>query len=595
MNILRNLRDFFEENKKHYILGIILLIIIDSIQLLMPQVLRSATNLLQEGSLTIENLLKHSMLIVVIGLTMAFGRYFWRVYLYGTARKLEYHLRNKLFNHLLTLSPNFYNTTKTGDIMAHATNDINAIRATFGQGIMMVIDAVFLTILTIIVMIRTTSLKFTLIALITLPFISVIGRRFSQIIHNRSRKVQEAFSNLSNQTQESFSGIRVIKSFVQEDLVIDNFLDVNQDNLDKNLSLVKVSGLFSPLTQFISSISFFIVIIYGGRLVIYEQMSLGDFIAFTNYLSILIWPMMAVGWVINIVQRGLASLERINAILDIEPDIVDYPESKDISNIKGNIEFKNVTFKYKNTKVNALDNISFSINQGETLAIIGRTGSGKSTLIKILLRLYDDYEGDIYIDGINIKDFTLKSLREHISYIPQDNFLFSRTIRDNIEFSTPGNLTDEKIYEAAKFSEVYDNIVDFPDGFNTVLGERGVTLSGGQKQRVSISRAIIKDSNILVFDDSFSSVDTNTEEKILQNIENLDRDMTTIIVSHRISTIKNSDKIIVLDDGKIIQTGNHQSLLEDKDGLYNYLYEKQLLEEKVEKGRKNKDGEYING
>lgn len=594
MKILRNLKNFFRDNKRYYILGIILLIVIDSIQLLMPQILRSATNLLQDELLTMRGLIIHSLLIITIGLVMALGRYFWRVYLYGSSRRLEYYLRNKLFNHLLTLSPNFYNTNKTGDIMAHATNDINAIRATFGQGIMMVIDAVFLTILTIIIMIRTTSLKFTALSLMTLPLISIIGRRFSQIIHRRSRGVQESFSNLSNQTQESFSGIRVIKSFVQEDLVIDNFLEVNQENLEKNLSLVKVSGLFSPLTQLISSISFFIVILYGGRLVIYEQMSLGDFIAFTNYLSILIWPMMAVGWVINIVQRGLASLDRINEILDVPADILDKPNSQFLPSIEGAIEFRNVNFTYKNAGTKALSNINFQVQPGESLAIIGPTGSGKSSLVKLLLRIYDDYEGEIFIDGTNIRDIKLKSLRGHISYVAQDNFLFSRTIKENIAFSREDQPTDREIIEAAKFSQVYKNIIDFPLGFDTILGERGVTLSGGQKQRVSISRAIIKDSRILIFDDSFSSVDTDTEEKILANIESLDWQPTTIIISHRISTIKNADQILVLDDGKIIQAGNHSSLLKDKEGLYNYLYERQLLEEKVAQTSSSKDGG-ING
>lgn len=589
MNILKNLKDFFKDNKKNYLLGIIVLLIIDTIQLLMPQILKSATDLLQENNLTLKGLVIHSCLIIFIGLIMAVGRYYWRIYIYGTSRQLEYYLRNKLFNHLLTLSPNFYNERKTGDLMAHATNDINAVRATFGQGVMMVVDAIFLTVITIIAMISITSVKFTFISLLSLPFISIFGKKFSQVIHKRSRKVQEAFSNLSNQTQESFSGIRVIKSFVQENQVIDEFLNVNQDNFEKNINLVKVSGLFGPLTQFISSISFFIVILYGGRLVIFNEMTLGSFIAFINYLSILIWPMMAIGWVINLVQRGLASLERINEILDTKPDIKNTHNSKDFYDIQGNISFDNVNFKYKTASTNALNNISFDIKQGETLAIIGRTGSGKSSLIKLLLRLYDEYEGSIKIDGIEIRDFSLKSLRENISYVPQDNFLFSRSIKENIEFSTDGNLPMEDIFNATKFSEVYDNIISFPNGFDTILGERGVTLSGGQKQRVSISRAIVKNSKILIFDDSFSSVDTDTEEKILNNINSMDERKTNIIISHRISTIQNADKIIVLEDGNIIQTGTHKELLNDKDGFYNYLYEKQLLEEKVDSQTKGGD------
>ncbi len=582
MKILENLKDFIKENKFRYIIGIILLIIVDIIQLLLPQIIRSATNLLEAGELTMDSLVIHSLLIVLIGLLMAAGRYSWRIYLYGTSRNLEFYLRNKLFNHLLTLSPDFYNNTKTGDLMAHATNDINAVRMTFGHGVMMVIDAVVLTILTIFSMAKTTNIKFTIIALTSLPFISIFGRKFSQVIHRKSKKVQEAFSNLSNQTQESFSGIRVIKSFVQEKLVIDKFLDVNKDNLDKNLSLAITSGLFHPLIQFISSISFFILLLYGGRQVIYENIQLGDFVAFTNYLNTLIWPMMAIGWVINLVQRGFASLERINTILNTKPSIVDLENSIDINNIKGKIEFKNLSFKYNNTNKDALHNINFTIDRNETLAIIGRTGSGKSTIIKLLLRLYDDYDGEILIDNINIKDFTIESLRNNIAYIPQDNFLFSRSIKDNIEFSLEDNNDNiVKVHEAAKFAEVYDNIIAFPEGFDTILGERGVTLSGGQKQRVSIARAIIKNAKILIFDDSFSSVDTNTEEKILNNIANLKNRRTNIIISHRISTIKNADKILVVDDGEIIQFGNHESLLNETNGFYSYLYEKQLLEDEI--------------
>ncbi len=578
---LKYLEDFFRENKGYYILGILILIVVDTIQLFVPQVLRKGTDALQSGSISLRDLGKYSLIIVVLGLIMSVGRYFWRVYLFGSSRRLEYHLRDKLFNHLLTLSPNFYNTNKTGDIMAHATNDINAVRVTFGQGIMMVIDASFLALLTLIFMVKTTNLKFTLISLVSLPFISIIGKRFSKLIHRRFKIVQESFSRLTDITQESFAGARVIKSFVQEDLVIDNFLEVNDDNLSKNLELVRISGMFPPLVQFISSIAFFIVMIYGSQMVILEEISLGDFIAFNNYLGVLIWPMMAIGWVINIVQRGNASLERINEILDVKPDIVDTEYARDIDHIDGSIEFKNVSFKYPRAEVEALKDINFKIDANKTLAIIGRTGSGKTSLVKLLLRVYDDYEGQILIDGIDIKDFSLRSLRDHIGYVPQDNFLFSRTIKENIEFSQDQPMELEKVEAASKFSEVYNNIMDFPEGFDTVLGERGVTLSGGQKQRVSIARGIVKDSKIIIFDDSFSSVDTNTEEKILENIDNIEAGKTLLLISHRISTIKNADLILVLDDGEIIQAGNHKELLGDQEGLYYYLHEEQLLEEMV--------------
>lgn len=580
MKAFITLKDFFKKHKWSYFFGVIWLLLIDSVQLLVPQVLRKVTNLLQEGLLDHKGLLKYSLLILLTGLLIAIGRYFWRIYIFGTSRKMEHYLRNKLFHHLLTLSPNYYNTHKTGDLMAHATNDINAVRIASGQGIMMAVDATFLTILSMIMMARTTNIKLTLIALITLPFITLTVNKFGKVIYKRFTLVQEAFSNLTDTTQENFAGIRVIKSFVQEDLALEEFSQVNEDNLNKNLALVKVSGIFHPLIQFVSSISFLVVIVYGGRLVMLDAISLGDFIAFNNYLGLLIWPMMAVGWVINILQRGTASMERINTILDEEAEIIDSENAIPLDNVKGKIQFENVEFKYPGAKESVLKDINFTINEGQTLAIVGRTGSGKTSLVSLLLRLYDIDKGRILLDDIDIRDIAIKHLRENIAYVPQDNFLFSTTIGENIGFAFDDGLPEEEVISAAKAAQVYDNIVDFPEGFDTVLGERGVTLSGGQKQRVSIARALAKNAPILILDDSLSSVDTETEEKILNNLEMLTNKKTTIIISHRISTVQDADEIIVLDEGYIIERGTHDNLLE-ADGLYNYLYEKQLLEEKI--------------
>lgn len=580
MKAFKPLEDFFIQNKWYYIFGIIWLLIIDAIQLIVPQILRTATNLLQEGKLTFSGILKYGLYIILTGLGIAIGRYFWRNYIIGTSRKLEYHLRKKLFGHLLTLSPNFFHTQKTGDLMAHATNDINAIRHALGMGIIMFVDSIFITILAIVMMIRTTNLRLTIIALFTLPFITIMVRRFGKVIHNRFRTVQEAFSQLTDVTQESFAGIRVIKSFVQEDLVIENFNKVNENNLEKNLKLVKISGVFHPLINFISSISFFIIIIYGGRLVILDIISLGDFIAFNNYLNLLVWPMMAMGWVINLLQRGIASMERINALLEEKPEIVDSDNAIELNSMKGKIEFKNVSFKYPTKENYALEDINFTIEEGQTLAIVGKTGSGKTTIVNLLLRLYDIKEGSILIDDVNIKNIDLKSLRENISYVPQDNFLFSTSIRENIGFAFDEPIDDETMIQSSKLAQVYDNIIAFPNKFETVLGERGVTLSGGQKQRVSIARALAKDSPVLILDDSLSAVDTETEEKILNGLKNIVKRKTTIIISHRISTVKDADHIIVLDEGRIVERGTHESLLE-LNGLYRYLYEKQLLEEKI--------------
>ncbi len=580
MKAFARLKDFFKEHKWSYIFGISWLLAIDLVQLIVPQILRKVTNLLQEGLLDSKGLLKYSLLILVTGVLIALGRYFWRIYIFGTSRKMEYYLRNTLFEHLLTLSPSYYNTHKTGDLMAHATNDINAVRLASGQGIMMAVDAIFLTILSMVMMIKTTNIRLTIIALITLPFITLTVSKFGKVIYKRFISVQEAFSNLTDTTQENFAGIRVIKSFVQEDLIMDEFTQVNEDNLNKNLNLVKVSGIFHPLIQFVASVSFLVVIVYGGKLVMLDTISLGDFIAFNNYLGLLIWPMMAVGWVINILQRGVASMERINTILDEEAEIVDAKNPIPMENVKGKIQFKNVEFRYPNTTEPVLKDINFTLKEGETLAIVGRTGSGKTTLVNLLLRLYDIENGKILLDNIDIRDIKLKDLRENIAYVPQDNFLFSSTIKENIEFAFDHGLPQEKVFTAAQAAQVYDNIIDFPEGFDTVLGERGVTLSGGQKQRVSIARALAKDAPILILDDSLSSVDTETEEKILNNLETLTGKKTLIIISHRISTVQNANEIIVLDDGHIIERGTHESLLKN-NGLYNYLYEKQLLEEKI--------------
>ncbi len=580
MKAFRTLKDFFKEHKSNYFFGIIWLILIDAVQLLVPQILRDVTNLLQQGLLTIQILIKYCILILLTGLIIAIGRYFWRIYIFGNSRKLEYHLRDMLFNHLLTLSPNYYNTHSTGDLMAHATNDIDAVRASLGQGIIMFVDAIFLTTLSVIMMIKTTNLKLTIIALFTLPFITIAVGKFGKIIHKRFRSVQEAFSNFTDTTRENFSGIRVIKSFVQEELALEEFSSANKNNLEKNMELVKVSGIFHPLIQFVASLSFLVVIVYGSKLVILDTISLGDFIAFNNYLSLLIWPMMAIGFVINIIQRGIASMERINVILEEKPEIVDSNDAVPLTNVKGKIEFKNVYFKYPNSQSYVLEDINFTIEEGNTLAIVGRTGSGKTTIVNLLLRLYEADKGTILLDDIDIKNIQIKSLRDNISYVPQDNFLFSSSIKDNIGFAFDEKIPDEQIISAAKVAEVYDNIIEFPNGFDTILGERGVTLSGGQKQRIAIARAIAKDGPILILDDSLSSVDTETEEKILNNLENMMGEKTIIIISHRISTVKNADQIIVLDNGKIIERGNHESLLKI-DGLYRYLYEKQLLEEKV--------------
>lgn len=580
MKSFKRLKNFFFQNKWTYIIGLIWLLSVDLLQLVSPKILELVTDAFQDKTIQSFDLIKYASIIVLTGIGIGVGRYFWRTYIIGNSRKLEYHLRKKLFKHLSTLSSNYFNHHKVGDLMSHATNDINSIRMALGFGVILLIDSLFIIALSLFMMIRTTNLKLTLIAVLNLPIIILLTRKFGALIYNRSKKVQMALSDLTETTQESFSGIRVIKSFVQEDLIKDEFYKVNDENFKKNLDLVKVSGSFRPLLQFIFSISLLITIFYGGREVILGNISLGAFIAFNSYLALLNGPTRTLGQVINVLQRGAASMDRLNAIFDEEPEIKEIEDPIDITEFKGNIEFRNVSFKYPSSKYKTLDKINFKINSGETLAIIGKAGSGKTSIINLLLRLYEINDGEIFIDNINIKDLSFKSLRENIGYVPQDNFLFSETIEENITFAFDEKLDIERVHQAAKNAEVYDNIVEFPMGFDTVMGERGVTLSGGQKQRTSIARALIKEPSILILDDSLSAVDTATEENILDNLSKMDNRETKIIVSHRISTIQDADEIIVLEDGVVEERGTHEELL-NLNGQYRDLYEKQLLEEKV--------------
>lgn len=581
MKSFKRLKSFFLENKWAYLIGLFWLLLVDLVQLIIPKILQHLTDGFQNKTIVNSDLIKYSIYIVLTGLGIGIGRYFWRIYIIGNSRKLEYFLRKKLFNHLSTLSTSFFNHNRAGDLMSHATNDINSVRMALGFGTIMFIDSLFIMILSLFMMVRTTNLKLTLIAVLNLPIIIVLTRQFGSAIYKRSKEVQVALSALTETTQESFSGIRVIKSFVQEDFVSDKFSNINHNNFKRNLDLVKVSGSFRPLLQFVFSISLLITIFYGGKEVITGNISLGAFIAFNSYLALLNWPTRALGQVLNVLQRGAASMDRLNKIFDEQPEILEGDNPIFLGEFQEKIQFNNVSFKYPHSKHNALSNISFQINKGDTLAIIGPAGSGKTTIINLLLRLYDPDKGEILIDGINLKDISLKSLRESVGYVPQDNFLFSESIKDNINFAFDNHIPIEKTYAAAKNSEIYNNILEFPHGFDTILGERGVTLSGGQKQRTSIARALIKDPSVLILDDSLSAVDTATEESILNNINKFYNSGTKIIISHRISTIQSADEILFLDEGRIKERGQHDQLLQMK-GLYKDLYENQLLEEKIE-------------
>ncbi|WP_055668177.1 ABC transporter ATP-binding protein [Desnuesiella massiliensis] len=577
MNKLKALFKYALKYKRQYLIGILVLIIIDALHLVPPKILGRITDSFSTGQAEKSFILKNIALFIIVAILTAVGRFVWRILIVGTSKHIEYDLRNSFFGHLQKLSVNFYNKNKTGDLMALATNDLNAVIMALGFGVVMIIDSLFLSAITIITML-TINVKLALISLIPLPFISLTASKFGKRIHKRFLKVQKSFSELTDVVQENLSGIRIIKSFVQEEEEFKKFTKQNQNNFNTNMKFSKLWGLMNPLVEFISSLGFVIFIALGGFYVIYGEITLGDFVAFNMYLGQLIWPMMAIGWVINVIQRGFASLERLEAVLQEKPEIYDNA-THNIPSINGVVEIRDLTFTYPGTEIAALNHINIRVEKGHTLGIVGRTGSGKTTLINLLVKLFAVEEGKIIINGIDINKIPLKTLRENIGLV-SDPFLFSSTIAENINLAKD-SLNMDEVHKAAINSDIYDNIIDFPKKFETLVGERGVTLSGGQKQRVSIARALIKDPEILILDDCLSAVDAKTEVRILDNLKSIMKDKTSIIISHRISAVKDSDNIIVLDEGKIIEEGTHEELLYNK-GLYFSIYEKQLIEQKIQ-------------
>lgn len=574
------IRSYFKKYKYQYIIGIAILVFIDILQLRVPLVIGDAADGLESGIIDMAGLLYYVKILAVIGLGVAVGRFGWRSFIFGTSRRIEYDIRNDLFSHLELLSVRYFNENKTGDIMAHMTNDLNAVRMAVGPGVLMICDSFTIGLLTIINMITQIDIKLTILAAIPLSLIAITMAIFGKEMHSRFKGKQEAFAKMSDYTQENISGIKVIKAFVQEAKEIEAFKEINKNNYDKNVHLLKLYALMNPYMRAISGASIAIAIGYGGYITILNVITLGQFVAFVQYLGMLVWPMIAVGMTINIISMGSASLQRIEKILDEKIDIKDSDNVKDIKEIEGSIKIKNLSFKYPKSDNYALENVSFNIEKGQTLGIVGRTGSGKTTLVNLLLRLFDPDRGTIFIGNHDILDIPLKTLRKNIGYVPQDNFLFSNTISNNIDFGKR-NSSQEEIIQSAKSACVHENIKEFKHGYETIVGERGVTLSGGQKQRVSIARALIKEPEILILDDSVSAVDTDTEEKILSHLHENRKGKTNIIIAHRISTIQNADLIIVLDDNKIIEQGKHDELIKNKK-LYNKLFEKQLLEKALE-------------
>ena len=579
MKFLKSVSRYMKPYWDKYIIGILWLIVIDTTVIYVPQIMRNFANDYQNGVLTKDKLATYALLTLGAALLMAIGRYFWRVCLFGSARRIEYDIRRELFEHWLKMDRDFYNHNKVGDLMAYATNDINAIRNFTGQGIMMSVDSSFMLIFTLVMMIRTSGLRLTVLTLIPVPFSAALiisyGGMFFKIFKDR----QVAYAKLSDTTTEAFSGIQVIKAFVEEDHANDRFEEANQNYYEKNVNVIKKTTFLFPLMVLMAGLSYMLVIYLGARYVINGTISLGDFIAHYSYVGIIMWPARSLGMIINMIQQGSVGMERIKSMLKIEPKIKEPENPIALPRNKASVEFKNVSFKYPTSNRYALRNVSFKLEDGKSLALVGKTGSSKSTILKLIFREYLPDEGEILIDGVNVADLDLNMLTEKAGYVPQDNFLFSESIAENIAFAFDEEIDQKYIEDAAKMSGVYNDVVSFKKGFDTILGERGVTLSGGQKQRVSIARALIKNPKLLVLDDSLSAVDTDTEKIILDQIAKLQS--TMIIVAHRISTIKNADEILFLEDGAIKERGNHDQLVE-LNGEYNQMYQNQLLESEME-------------
>ena len=594
--LFKNLHPLFPYLRKYratFWVGGLCVLCNNCVWILFPLVIRRAIDDLNQG-VTLHKLLTYSMWLLAVAGTKAIFQYLTRWILIGVSREIEFDLRNELFSHLERLSYSFYQRTRTGDIMARATNDLNAVRMLLGPGIMYTANTVVFTFGALAFM-MSISPRLTIFAFAPLPVVSVVVQYFGHKIHERFERIQAMFSEISAKAQENFSGARLIRAYVQEQAEIDSFERENTEYIGRSLKLVRLMGMLWPTLETLLGLAIVIVLWVGGREVLLHRISVGSFVAFNTYMVQLTWPIISLGWVINLFQRGTASMGRIQNILAEQPEITDaaVPAVGAPNEVRGEIEFRNLSFHYGKTLIaaergmgqvhgdeNVLKNINLRIPAGTSLAIVGPTGSGKSTLVSLIPRIYDAAEGTVLIDGRPIREFPLDVLRRNIGFVPQETFLFSDTIRENIAFGT-GDATDADVRRAAEAASLDSEIESFPDGYETLVGERGLTLSGGQKQRTAIARAVIRNPRILVLDDALASVDTQTEDRILNRLREIMQGRTTVFISHRVSTVRNADRIAVLHEGSIVEYGTHDELIE-RNGYYTELYSKQLLEEELE-------------
>jgi len=578
----KSLRPLFPYLKKYrlsFAVGMICVLCNNGVWILFPQVIRRAVDDLHLG-VTRHKLWTYALLLLAVAAVKGIFQFLTRWIMIGISREIEFDLRNDLFRHLESLSYSYYQRTRTGDIMARATNDLNAVRMLLGPAIMYSANTIVFTAGALAFML-SISPRLTLYAFLPLPFVSVVVQYFGRRIHERFERIQAMFSEISARAQENFSGARVVRAYVQEEPEIAAFETSNKEYIARSLKLVRLMGMLWPTLETMLGFAIVLVLWLGGREVLYSRITVGGFVAFNTYMVQLTWPIIALGWVINIFQRGTASMARINEILTENPEIEDARAIKaagaPTTHLRGDIEFRGLNFAYNGATI--LHDVNLYVPAGSSLAIVGPTGSGKTTLVSLIPRIYDAAPGTVLIDGRPVREYPLEFLRHQIGFVPQETFLFSETVRENIAF---GNVdaSDEQVRSAAQAASIAADIESFPEQYQTLVGERGITLSGGQKQRTAIARAIIRDPRILVLDDALSSVDTHTEDKILNHLREVMRDRTTIFISHRVSTVRNADMIAVLHGGRVVELGTHDQLL-TLNGYYSDLYNKQLLEEEL--------------